>query len=242
MSPPNITRKKLELPKGKIGPNFTKKIVPWVEIYWHKNKRYPSDIELCTRFGFEPLDLQRLHSSKFYDECLRERGISRDSSQLTDKQVAAISLITNFSDVRPNAAKLSAIGVTAEEYNGWLSNPAFKSELTNRADDILDNVYPEAQAALAKKVKSGDITALKFYYEITGRAQSPETANMKLTMIRLIEAVQKHVKDPAILQAIASEINAAGSVALESVPTAQLPSNPSPLTKQYKEHLDARLD
>lgn len=240
MSPAEIARKKLELPKGKIGPQFTKKVLPWVETFWHNNKRYPSDTDLCTRFGFDSLDLQRLHSSKFYDECLRVRGITRNSSDLSDKQVAAISLITNFSDVRPNAAKLAAIGVTAEEYNGWLSNPAFKMELTSRADDILDNVYPEAQAALAKKVKTGDINALKFYYEITGRAQSPEAVNLKMTMVRLIEAVQKHVKDPAILQAIAGEINAVAPVA-EAKP-AELPStvNPLSVTQQYKDHLRSR--
>lgn len=221
------TTRRLQLPKGKIGPQFTKKVLPWVETYWHNHKRYPSDTELCTRFGFDHLDLQRLHSSKFYEECLRVRGITRTAGQLTDKQVAAVSLITNFSDTRPTAAKLAAIGVTPEEYNGWLSNPTFKNELTVRADDILDNVYPEAQAALAKKVKTGDINALKFYYEITGRAQSPETVNMKLTMVRLIEAVQKHVKDPKVLEAIANEINAVAPVA-EQTPAA-LPSVPNPL-------------
>jgi len=229
----------LQLPKGKIGPQFTKKILPWVELYWHSHKRYPSDIELSTRFGFDDFDLQRLHSSKFYDECLRVRGISRNNIQLSDKQVAAVSLITNFSDTRPTAAKLAAIGVTPEEYNGWLSNPLFKQELTNRAEDILDNVFPEAQAALAKKVKTGDIQALKFYYEITGRAQSPESINLKLTVVKLIEAIQKHVKDPTVLAAIASEINAVAPVAEQSVP--QLPSTPSPLKAQYKEHLNGRL-
>lgn len=223
----SLPQRRLLLPKGKIGPQFTKKILPWVETYWHNNKRYPSDTELCTRFGFDHLDLQRLHSSKFYAECLRVRGITREAGTLTDKQVAAVSLVTNFSDTRPTAAKLAAIGVTPEEYNGWLSNPTFKNELTVRADDILDNVYPEAQAALAKKVKSGDINALKFYYEITGRAQSPETVNMKLTMVRLIEAVQKHVKDPKVLEAIANEINAVAPVA-ENAPAA-LPSVPNPL-------------
>lgn len=237
---PTVPARRLTLPKGKIGPNFTKKILPWVETYWHNHKRYPSDTDLCTRFGFDSLDLQRLHSSKFYDECLRVRGITRDTSHLTDKQVAAISLITNFSDVRPNAAKLAAIGVTPEEYNGWLSNPEFKNQLTLRADDILDNVYPEAQAALAKKVKTGDVNALKFYYEITGRATSPEAVNLKLTMVRIIEAVQKHVKDPEILQAIASEINAVAPVAEQTV--RELPSVPNPvsMTQQYKDHLRGR--
>lgn len=230
-----MTSRKLELPKGKIGPNFTKKVLPWVETYWHQHKRYPSDTDLSARFGFDSFDLQRLHASKFYDECLRVRGITRLAGQLSSEQVAAVSLITNIADTRPTAAKLAGIGVTAEEYNGWLSNPTFKQELTNRADEILDNVYPEAQAALAKKVKNGDVNALKFYYEITGRASSPESINLKLTVVKLIEAVQKHVKDPAVLQAIASEINGVAPVA-ESAP-AQLPSTPSPLQAQFREHI-----
>lgn len=227
--------KQLELPKGKIGPQFTKKILPWVEVFWHTHKRYPGDAELIQQFGFNSLDLQRLHASKYYLNCLHSRGISHKPKYFTEKQVAAISLITNIYDPRPNNAKLAAIGVTPEEYNGWMSNPDFKQELTNRAEEILDNVFPDAQAALAKQVRSGNIQALKFYYEITGRAASPETVNLKLTVVRLIEAVQKHVKDPELLAAIASEIQGVAPVA-ETVPA--LPSTVSPLRAQYAKHLE----
>lgn len=227
--------RKIELPKGKIGPQTTKKILPWIEVFWHTYKRYPSDTELCAEFGFSAFDLERLHSSKFYLECLKTRGIAHKRKYFTEKQVAAISLITNIYDPRPNAAKLAAIGVTPEEYNGWMSNPDFKQELTNRADEILDNVYPDAQAALAKRVKQGDVPALKFYYEITGRAASPETVNLKMTVVRLIEAVQKHVKDPELLAAIASEIQGVAPVA-ETVP--QLPATVSPLKSKFKAHLN----
>jgi hypothetical protein len=168
---------------------------------------------------------------------LQNRGISHQRKYFTEKQVAAISLITNIYDPRPNNAKLAAIGVTPEEYNGWMSNPDFKQELTNRADEILDNVYPDAQAALAKRVRSGDVPALKFYYEITGRAASPETVNLKMTVVRLIEAIQKHVKDPELLAAIAQEIQGVAPVANETIP--ELPSVPSPISMSaaYKEHI-----
>lgn len=231
--------RRLELPKGKIGPNFTRKVLPWVETFWHNHKRYPSDTDLSAQFGFSALDLQRLHASKFYMNCLKDRGISKEANYFSEKQVAAISLITNIFDPRPVNAKLSAIGVTPEEYHGWMSNPSFKNELTNRAEEIMDNVFPEAQAALAKQVKNGNIPALKFYYEITGRAQSQETINVKIMMMKVIEAVQKHVKDPEVLAAIASDIQAAKQL---SVATPELPATAPPknLKQAYAAHVEER--
>lgn len=208
----------MQLPKGKIGPNTTKKILPWVETFYARKGRYPTDLELAEHFKWDANDLLRLHSSTFYNNCLKSRGIRRDPKEYTEKQVAALALITNFSDKRSTEAKLASIGVTPEMYQGWLRDSSFKRELQSRADDVLDNVFPEAQVALAKKVKSGDVPALKFYYEITGRSNSPEVINVRLAVARVIEAIQKHVKDPAILQAIAAEINGPETVSVEAQP------------------------
>lgn len=191
----------------KVGPKFVNKILPWVETFWHSHKRYPRDEELVHKFGFSETQLLQLHHSKFYKKCLEMRGISRDpESDLSAAQVAAITLVTNFSDTRPTHVKMASIGVTEEQLNGWYADPTFQREMASRADSILDNIFPEAQAQLARQIKKGNFPALKFYYEITGRAQSPETANVKLAMMRLIEIVQKHVKDPEVLSAIASEM------------------------------------
>lgn len=227
---------------NKPGPAFVKKILPWVEMFWHNHKRYPTDAELADRFGFDAEQLQVLRYSKFYNDCLKQRGISQVQEYFTPEQVATIAMVTNFADPRSLDVKLAAIGVTAEQYNGWMANPAFKRELAARADDIMENIYPEAQAQLAKKIRNGHFQALKFYFEVTGRANSPETVNLKLTMQRLVEAVEKHVKDPAILAAIASELQAVAPVieAPKGLPVAS--SNPAfeknnSVTQNYREHL-----
>lgn len=208
-----------------IGPKFVKPILPWVETYWHSKNRYPTDGELAAKFGLNTDQLYRLHESKFYASCLEARGISREENNLSAEQVAAITLITNFSDTRTTAVKMASIGVSEEILNGWYSNPTFKRELAARADSILDNVFPEAQAQLARQIKKGNFPALKFYYEITGRAQSPDVINLKAAMQRLVEAVQKHVKDPAVIQAIGLEmqgITQAASPVAEVTPVAEL--------------------
>lgn len=189
-----------------VGPKWVRKVMPWIETFWHSKRRYPLDDELIAKFGFTPQQLLQMHSSKFYQNALDARGITRVQSDLSEQQVAAISLITNFSDRRSSEVKMSAIGVTPEQLNGWYQNPAFQTELAARADSVLENSYPEVQAQLIRQIKAGSFPALKFYYEVTGRAQSPETINVKMAMMRMIEIIQRHVQDPAVLQAIANEM------------------------------------
>jgi hypothetical protein len=201
---------------SQVGPKWVKKVLPWVETFWHDKKRYPRDEELIQKFGFTKNQLLQMHTSKFYKNCLKDRGISlSENADLSERQVAAISLITNFSDTRSTQLKMVSIGVTEEELNGWYANPVFQRELASRADSILDNIFPEAQAQLARQIKGGNFNALKFYYEITGRAQSPESVNVKLAMMRLIEIVQKHVRDPQVLTAIAEDMRGIMPVAPE---------------------------
>jgi hypothetical protein len=122
------------------------------------------------------------------------------------RQVAAISLITNFSDRRSIPAKCAALNITEEELNGWYADPLFKAELAERTDAVMSNSFPEVQASLIRQIQKGNFPAIKFYYEITGRAQTPEQINLKVAILKLQEAVQKHVKDPEVLSAIANEL------------------------------------
>ncbi len=191
------------------GPKFTRYAMPWFETFYFKHKRYPLANEIMNRFGCTLEQVEQLNKHKFFLTCLESRGIALPGAEafiLTDRQVAAIAVLTNFSIVDSSASKVAMLGVTTEELNGWYQNPYFVSALQDRADSILGNVAPDAITALAKEIKKGNFPAIKFYFELTGRAQSPEAVNVKQAMQILIEAVQKHVKDPDTLQAIATEV------------------------------------
>lgn len=183
--------------------------MPWFETFWHANRRFPTDGEIMEHFGSTLSQTKLLTTHKFFLHCLDSRGIQRPDRlefHLTDRQVAAIAILTNFNSVKAPAIKLAEIGVSEEELHGWYKNPYFQNALRDRADSILDDVSSDATAELARSIKKGYFPAIKFYYEITGRAQSPEAVNVKQAMTVLIEAVQKHVKDPEVLQAIAEEV------------------------------------
>lgn len=200
---------KNRFPKGGIGPQFVSRFMPWVESYWHEHKHYPSSSDFVGRFGFTAEQVSLLNGSKFWLQALDRRGIARpdrNTDFLSAKQVAAIAIITNFQDTRNPVARLAQIDVTEEELNGWYSNPAFKAELSRRAEDVFENIAPDATVELARAIKRGNFQAIKFYYEITGQASSPEVVNMKKVIQILVETVQEHVKDPAVLQAISAKI------------------------------------
>jgi hypothetical protein len=202
----------IKFPK-QVGPQFVNKAMPWFETFWHRMNRYPQPDEIMGHFKFTLEQVELLNLSPYWEKCCHERGIRLPKqTELSATQVAAISLITNFSDRRSIPAKLAAIGVTEEQINGWYKDKAFQEELRIRTDATLDNSFPEAQASLIRQIQKGNFQAIKFYYEITGRAVAPEQLQVRQTMQHLIEAVQKHVKDPEILEAIATEVRALGSV------------------------------
>lgn len=195
-----------------IGPKFIDLYMPWFESYWHLNKRYPSDADIAQQFGWDQLRIGYLNSHKFWLACLKRRGITAPNAsllnrwELTERQVAAVAIITNFHDKRSPVARLSEIGVTEQELQGWYSNQKFLNYLNARSEDALANVASTANIELARLITKGNFQAIKFYFEITGKAQSPEAINLQRSAQVLIEAVQKHVKDPAVLQAIAEEV------------------------------------
>lgn len=183
--------------------------MPWFESYWHEYKRYPSVEDIVARFGFTAEQVTILNSHKFWLQALDSRGITRPDkniNELSDRQIAAITILTNFNDTRNPVARLSYLGVTEEELNGWYQNPTFKKELARRAEDVFDNVAPDATVELARAIRRGNFQAIKFYYEITGQAASPEVVNLKKVIQVLTEAIQKHVTDENTLRAIGAEI------------------------------------
>jgi hypothetical protein len=197
-----------KFPKGGIGPQFVNRYMHKFEQYWLANGKYPDEVWIITEFGFSLLQVQALNASKFWTKSLERRGIrppSYKKSSLSPEQVAAIAVITNYADRRPVQARLTAMGITEEILHGWQADPEFKAELTARAQDTFENVAPVANIRLAQAVDRGNLNAIKFYFEITGKAETPETINIKRAMQTIVEAMQKHCT-PDQLQLIQQEV------------------------------------
>jgi len=126
---------------------------------------------------------------------------------LTPDQITAIQTMLDPLDGRSYKKRLSELGITTKIWDGWKQNSSFKEYYAKRAEQILGDSIPEAHAALIDRVQSGDIGALKFYYEITGRYTGKDSGvDIRALINRIFEIIATHVQDPAALMAIAHDL------------------------------------
>src|SRR5215510_6702304 len=124
---PHVIQGKYKFPKT-IGPAFSKRHIGWFETYWHKHGRYPQPSEVMNYFGWTVAEVTLLATNKFWLSCLDRRGITRpdlNPEVLSDRQIAAIAIICNWTDTRSPQSRLSEAGISEQELQGFYSNPAF---------------------------------------------------------------------------------------------------------------------
>lgn len=197
-------------------------LVDFIEAYHSKYGEFPSRtvIETVLRQTgrtVEPSILDAFYFSPLVGRSLNSRGIflptqlEKSTSGLTKAQLALIAILTNPRDTRSDAKKLADCGISPREFAGWMLNKRFATGMSDAANNLFENAEADAHVGLVKKVRSGDMTAIKYYFEMTGRYNPAYESNVNLNafMSSVIEAIQKHVHDPVILSALAAELQLA---------------------------------
>jgi len=181
-------------------------MVSYIEQFWHSNHVFPPINDIETAFNVEWKTAK--HSPTFL-LALINRGIKipTESSDLNPDQVAVVLCLSNYNDRRTRPAKLRSLGITEARFQGWIKNKQFKTFYDQMISANFDNAIDLAQDGLVKGMERGDIAAIKFYLEYTGRynQNASETGNVKVILAKVIESIQHHVPDPAILAGIASD-------------------------------------
>lgn len=178
--------------------------VNWVEGYYHQVKKFPPDSSLQAQFPH--LDLHEFHSHPTVKLAFHNRGIRRTTSQtLSDEQVAAILTIANYSDRRSISRKLTSLGIPSTRWNGWKKDKHFREFLHSQLAENSTDSLEIAMDGLLRAVEKGDVAAIKYYMELTGRSPSPNEQNFKLAVGRIVESLTRHVKDPNTLKRISQD-------------------------------------
>jgi hypothetical protein len=90
-----------------------------------------------------------------------------------------------------------------------MKDPKFKEfVLSNSTKDFEESLHL-AQQGLIRAIDRGETHAIKFYYELTGRHDSNTSSvgNIKVVLAQIIEAIQRHVKDPEVLRSISNDFD-----------------------------------
>lgn len=173
-----------------------------IEQYWLKHGKWPK------RISTEGFNLEESLQKESFIRGLFNRGITPPQNlngNLDDAQLAAIMIVADYNDRRSLTAKLKSIGVSSQTWQGWMQDKNFKEFLHNLTSKNFDAALHVAQEGLLASVERGDVAAIKYWHELTGRAVSPEVQNARVLVSRIVQVIQTHVKDEATLMAIAKD-------------------------------------
>jgi hypothetical protein len=189
-------------------------LIGYIEQRWHATGKFPRAEVLKEKFD---TDIKALLADKeTFRLALVNRGIKYPNYDLIDlqldglsnEQVAAIITMVNWDDKRPRATKLKEMGITVVKWNGWMKEAAFVAYLQDLSSRHFQDALDKAQEGLMRSVERGDTNAIKLYMELTGRyspgsaGQGATADNVRVILQRVVEVIQRHVKDPEILKLI----------------------------------------
>lgn len=176
-------------------------IVSYVDqVWWSQTpNRLPTDEKIAEA---TKLDIKRVKAAwkvEAVRQSLMMRGVNltqaEDEVVLTAQQILCANMLLNTQDKSSIRQKLEQINVTTTQYQGWLANPAFKKYLKNRAEFIFAGAEPNALLGITRAVESGDLKAIQFYLEVTGR-YNPKLqieVNVDTIISRVVDVVSRYV-------------------------------------------------
>lgn len=156
-------------------------------------------------------------SNKDFRAALEEYGIvfqrfDKDdwtSKSLTPVQLIVANSLLDLTDTRSQKKKLQDLNVSTLTYNAWLKDPVFKDYIHRRAEQLIGDNQHEVDTALLDRVRAGDLKAIQYYNEYTGRfvQQRANGTNVDVQglLIKVIEIIDLHVTDANSKLAIANE-------------------------------------
>lgn len=159
--------------------------------------------------------IEDLKENPLFIASMKSRGINFEDYIITSRQMAAASVMLNLTDRRSDEKKLRDIGVSTEEFSNWMLNRNFAQYMVQRSEQMISNSVHEAHMGLLRGVRQGNTASIKLYYELTGRYNPNEESNVNVRLVigRVLEAIQKHVRDPNVLNSLAVELS---QIAIES--------------------------
>lgn len=184
-------------------------LINFYELEWHIRHRVPTVEEVANNLKCKQTVVNYHLTKPKITKALSQRGIpwqNHSQNELTGAQQAAALTVMNIADERTIPEKLDQLGINPSQYYAWLNDPKFKNFVDVLADQNLRNIRPAAVTELAKKIHSGDWQATKFWLETTGELQNSDAPQSEQLIKMFVEVIQRHVKDPQIIIAIAQDI------------------------------------
>jgi hypothetical protein len=116
-------------------------------------------------------------------------------------------------NLKPPQTIAKQLKISTNELDGWMRQKEFAGAMSAKSADNLKTYIPMADKALGDLVQQGDMKAIQFLNQLTGRFDPNAKAQLDLPaiMLQIQDIVLRHVLDPAAKRNIARELIALAS-------------------------------
>ncbi|SRR6266498_364365 len=159
-------------------------------------KLWPTDPSEEWRAGKRPsiTAITQYKATNNYREGMLERGIeTSELAELTQEQLACISVMTDVTNRASPTAKLKRLNIPYAKYRGWLKQQTFNDMIRAVAGNALLEAIPIAEVKLAEGAMAGDLNYIKYLNEITGRYNpaQQQAVDAQALMAAMVDAAQE---------------------------------------------------
>lgn len=189
------------------------------QVFWETGL-LPTPERVAEDLGSNKATVYKAYRSETFRAQLATRGIDpvglitpgtliQESKALSAKQILVANLMLNLHDKRSEREKLAWCKVSSQQYHAWLRQPTFIEFMRKRGEALFSSSDFAAYKSLVNNVKAGDNKSLELFFRMRGIYNPTLNININIesVLLQVVEVIARHVKDPAVINAIAGELD-----------------------------------
>lgn len=156
-------------------------------------------------------DVQIVWQTSKFQRSLEDRGIKTTKNpNLTLRQETFLQAYLNPLNLKPPQVLAKQMKIGLPELDGWMREKNFADAMSAKSEENLRKFIPMADQALGQLVQQGDMRAITFVNQLTGRFDPNRSQSVDVVALLLAvqDIVLKHVRDPITKRNIARELMA----------------------------------
>jgi hypothetical protein len=145
-----------------------------------------------------------------FRNALSHRGIQFDPKDgLSMEQHTVLLKLADPFDRRGLAAKLRDLSVPMARFQAWMKQPLFSELLNQQTKQNYSEALPAIRQRLIGNAEAGDQRAIELVFAMTGEwnPQQQHLDDAKTIILKIVEAIIKHVKDRDVREAILADVS-----------------------------------
>jgi hypothetical protein len=161
--------------------------------------------------GIAPEDVELVWQTSKFQRSLEDRGIKTTKDpHLTLRQETFLQAYLNPLNLKPPQVLAKQMKITIPELDGWMREKNFAEAMSAKSEENLRKYLPIADQALGQLVQQGDMKAITFLNQLTGRFDPNRSQSVDVVSLLLAvqDIVLKHVRDPITKRNIGRELMA----------------------------------